>query len=212
MNRNLVHLISQAEIIKTVGRLAREIEQDYQDRSLVLVGILKGSFIFLADLVRELDIPINNIEFIRLSSYGSSMVSSGQAKITMSPPPKAIAGKDVVVIEDIVDTGITTDTALGYLQNFHPASLRLCSLLDKPARRQVSVKIDYLGFTVEDRFIVGYGIDFDQKYRQLSDICYLEKDRPSHNTENSINLTEREISANNELVLTALHHSEKSKS
>ncbi len=175
MGRNLIHLISQAEIVSTVRRLARELDRDYQDRSLVLVGILKGSFIFLADLVRELNIPIKNIEFMRLSSYGSSTVSSGKATIAMSPPAKAIAGKDIVVVEDIVDTGITTDTALRYLQNFQPASVKLCALLDKPARRQVSVQIDYLGFTVMDLFIVGYGIDFDQKYRQLPDIYYLEE-------------------------------------
>ncbi len=183
MNRNLVHLISQAEIVSTVRRLAVEIDRDYQDRSLVLVGILKGSFIFLADLVREIEIPIANIEFLRLSSYGSSMVSSGEAKITMNLPPKAIAGKDILVVEDIVDTGITTDTALRYLQNYQPASLRLCALLDKPARRQVPVKIDYLGSTVEDLFIVGYGIDFDQKYRQLPDIYYLEEEQDSETAE-----------------------------
>ena len=175
MTRKLIHLISPTEIASTVKRLAREIERDYQNCSLVLVGILKGSFIFLADLVREIKLPINNIEFIRLSSYGASMVSSGQAQITMSPPPKSIAGQHVVLVEDIVDTGLTTYTALHYLQNFHPASLRLCCLLDKPARRQVPVKSDYLGFTVENLFIVGYGIDFDQQYRQLPDICYLEE-------------------------------------
>ena len=86
-----------------------------------------------------------------------------------------IAGKDIVLVEDIVDTGITTDTALRYIQNYQPTSLRLCTLLDKPVRRQVPVKIDYVGFTVEDLFIVGYGIDFDQKYRQLPDIYYLEE-------------------------------------
>ena len=175
MSSNLVHLISRAEIFSTVRRLALEIERDHQDRSLVLIGILKGSFIFLADLVRQIDIPIENIEFLRLSSYGSSMVSSGAATITMSLSEKAIAGKDIVLVDDIVDTGITTDTALRYLQNYQPASLRLCTLLDKPVRRQVPVKIDYLGLTVEDLFIVGYGIDFDQKYRQLPDIYYLEE-------------------------------------
>ncbi len=184
MNRNLVHLISQAEIVRIVRRLAVEIDRDYQDRSLVLVGILKGSFIFLADLVREIQIPIANIEFLRLSSYGSSTISSGEAKITMNLPAKArreadlfeIVGKDIIVVEDLVDTGITTDTALRYLQNYQPASLRLCALLDKPARRQVPVKIDYLGSTVEDLFIVGYGIDFDQQYRQLPDIYYLKEE------------------------------------
>ena len=176
MGRNLVHLISQSEIASTLKQIALEIEQDYQNRSIVFVGILKGSWIFLADLVREVQIPLENIEFMRLSSYGSSMVSSGQAKITMTPPPEAIAGKNVILVEDIVDTGITTNTALQYLQNYQPASLKLCALLDKPAHRQIPIKIDYLGFTVEDKFIVGYGIDFDQKYRQLRDICYLEED------------------------------------
>ena len=183
MNRNLVHLISQAEIVSTVRRLAVEIDRDYQDRSLVLVGILKGSFIFLADLVREIQMPIANIEFLRLSSYGSSMVSSGEAKITMNLPPKEIAGKDIIVVEDLVDTGITTDTALRYLQNYQPSSLKLCALLDKPARRQVPVKIDYLGSTVENLFIVGYGIDFDQQYRQLPDIYYLEEEPQSETAE-----------------------------
>ena len=177
MSKNLVHLISQGEIVRTVKRLAGELNRDYQDRSLVLVGILKGSFMFLADLVRELDIPSENIEFMRLSSYGASRVSSGQAKITMSPPAQAIAGKDVVLVEDIVDTGITIETALRYLQNYQPASLRLCALLDKPVRRQVSVKLDYVGFTVMDVFIVGYGIDFDQKYRQLPELYYLEEEQ-----------------------------------
>jgi len=173
MRSNLVHLISQAEIANTVRRLALELDRDYRDRSLVLVGILKGSFIFLADLAREIDTPVDNIEFLRLSSYGASTVSSGEAKITMSPPSEAIAGKDVVLVEDIVDTGITTNTALQHLQNFQPATLRLCALLNKPSRRQIPVNIDYLGCEVEDLFIVGYGIDFDQKYRQLPDIYYL---------------------------------------
>ncbi|HEY9767655.1 MAG TPA: hypoxanthine phosphoribosyltransferase [Coleofasciculaceae cyanobacterium] len=186
MNSNLINLISQAEIANAVRRLGLELERDYQDRSLVLIGILKGSFIFLADLAREINLTDTNIEFLRLSSYGSSMVSSGRAKITMSPSPKAIAGKNVVLVEDIVDTGITTNTALQYLQNFQPASLRLCALLDKPSRRQVSVKIDYLGFKVEDLFIVGYGIDFNQKYRQLPDIYYLEE-HPSNNLESPNN-------------------------
>ena len=176
MSKNLVHLISQTEIVSTTKRLALKIDRDYQDRPLVLVGILKGSFVFLADLVRKLNIPLENIEFMRLSSYGSSMMSSGRAKITMSPPAEAIAGKDIILVEDIVDTGITTDTAIQYIQNFQPASVRLCALLDKPSRRQVPVQIDYLGFTVEDLFIVGYGIDFDQKYRQLPDIYYLEEE------------------------------------
>lgn len=176
MSKKLINLISKAEIATTVKRLASELDRDYQNRSLVLVGVLKGSFVFLADLIREVNIPIANIEFLRLSSYDSSMVSSGEAKNMMSIPAKAIAQKDIVIVEDIIDTGITTNTAIEYLQNFHPASLKLCALLDKPSRRQVPVAIDYLGFTIEDRFVVGYGIDFDQQYRQLPNICYLKEE------------------------------------
>ncbi|MGK7917266.1 MAG: hypoxanthine phosphoribosyltransferase, partial [Prochloraceae cyanobacterium] len=167
MGKQLVPLISQEQIAATVRQLAQELDRDYEHRSPMLVGILKGSFIFLADLVRNMKTPISNIEFIRLSSYGSSTISAGQAEVVVSLPEKAVRSQHVVLIEDIVDTGITTDTALRYLRQYQPASLKLCSLLDKPARRQVPVNIDYLGLTVPDRFVVGYGIDFAQKYRQL---------------------------------------------
>ncbi len=174
MEKKLVQLISQEEIAATVKQLAQELDRDYENRSPVLVGILKGSFIFLADLVRNMKTPISNIEFMRLSSYGSSTISSGQAEVIVSVAQKAVRGKDVVLIEDIVDTGITTDTALRHLKQYQPASLKLCSLLDKPARRQVQVTIDYLGLTVPERFVVGYGIDFASLYRQLPAIYALE--------------------------------------
>ena len=175
MGKQLVPLISQEQIAATVRQLAQELDRDYEHRSPMLVGIFKGSFIFLADLVRNMKTPISNIEFIRLSSYGSSTISSGQAEVVVSLPEKAVRSQHVVLIEDIVDTGITTDTALRYLRQYQPASLKLCSLLDKPARRQVPVNIDYLGLTVPDRFVVGYGIDFAQKYRQLPAIYALEE-------------------------------------
>lgn len=175
MERKLIQLIAQDEIATTVSRLAQELDRDYENRSLILVGILKGSFIFLSDLVRNMKTPIVSIEFMRVSSYGSSTVSSGQASVIVELPREVVTGQDIVVVEDIVDTGITTATVLNYLKSYEPSSVKLCTLLEKPARRQASVTIDYLGLTVGDRFVVGYGIDFDQKYRQLPAIYALEE-------------------------------------
>lgn len=175
MKERLELLIGQEAIANAVDRLAKAIDRDYQQRSPVVLGILKGSFIFLADLVRAMQTPIQDIEFIRVSSYGSATVSSGQAKILGNISEATIANRDVIVVEDIIDTGITTSTLLQALQRYHPASLKLCALLDKPDRRRQPVTVDYLGFTIPDRFIVGYGIDFDQSYRQLSAIYTLKE-------------------------------------
>lgn len=165
-------LFTSEEIAATIKRLAAEISQDYHGKHPVLVGILKGSFMFMADLIRLLDFPLE-VEFIRLSSYGRGRRSSGKIKVVQglhSP----IKGRDVLVIEDIVDTGLTTSFLLDYLQGEKPASLKLCTLTDKPSRRQVPVTIDYLGLTVPDKFLVGYGLDLDEKFRNLPDICVLE--------------------------------------
>ena len=170
---DLVPLFSEREIAAVVERLARELDGDYRQRAPVLVGILKGSFIFLADLVRRMKTPIHSIEFLRLSSYGSGTASSGHARIVMGLPPEAVAGRDVVVVEDIVDTGITTAAAVRYLKRRRPASVAVCALLDKPSRRQVPVEVRYVGLKAPDRFVVGYGIDVDQKYRQLPQIYAL---------------------------------------
>ncbi len=165
-------LFPRAEIAAAVSRLASEITRDYHDKHPLLIGILKGSFIFLADLVRLLDFPLE-VEFVRLSSYGSGRQTSGKVKVVQGLR-SSITGRDVLVVEDIVDTGITIAFLLDYLKKKKPASLRLCSLTDKPSRRQVPVAIDYLGFTVPDKFVVGYGLDFDEKFRNLPDICFLE--------------------------------------
>ena len=165
-------LLGRQEIAETVKRLASEISRDYQGRNPLLIGILKGSFMFMADLVRLLDFPLE-VEFIGLSSYGREKDSSGKVSVVQglrSP----IKGKDVLVIEDIVDTGLTTAFLLDYLSQEKPASLKLCALTDKPSRRQVPVNIDYLGLTVPDKFLVGYGLDWDEKFRNLPDICVLE--------------------------------------
>ncbi|MGB8699489.1 MAG: hypoxanthine phosphoribosyltransferase [Thermosynechococcaceae cyanobacterium] len=175
MTPKLVPLILQEELCQTVTRLAQTLDQDYAGQSLLAIGILKGSFIFFADLVRTMQTPIHCIEFIRLSSYGSSTMSSGAASILMGISQDLVEDQTVLLVEDIVDTGITTQTAIDYLQAYRPASLKLCALLDKPSHRKVPVAIDYLGLTVPDRFIVGYGIDFDQRYRQLPAIYYLEE-------------------------------------
>ena len=165
-------LFPRAEIEAAVSRLASEITRDYHDKHPLLIGILKGSFMFLADLVRLLDFPLE-VEFVRLSSYGSGRQTSGKVKVVQGLR-SSITGRDVLVVEDIVDTGITIAFLLDYLKKKKPASLRLCSLTDKPSRRQVPVAIDYLGFTVPDKFVVGYGLDFDEKFRNLPDICFLE--------------------------------------
>jgi len=167
-------LFSREEIEATVKRLAAEIRKDYQGKYPLLIGILKGSFMFMADLIRLLDFPLE-VEFIRLSSYGRGRESSGKIKVVQglrSP----IKGRDVLVIEDIVDTGITIAFLLDYLRKKKPASLKLCALTDKPSRRQTPVTIDYLGFTVPDKFLVGYGLDWDEKFRNLPDICFVEEE------------------------------------
>jgi len=165
-------IITRQEIEKAVARLAAEINGDYAGKQPLLIGVLKGSFMFMADLVRQLGLPVE-IDFIRLSSYGAARETSGKVRVVQGLN-KTIKGRDVLIVEDIVDTGITISFLLGYLRKKKPASLRLCALTDKPSRRRVSVAIDYLGFTVPDRFVVGYGLDFNEKFRYLPDICVVE--------------------------------------
>ena len=165
-------LFRREEIEATVSALAAEIKKDYQDKHPLLIGILKGSFMFMADLIRLLDFPLE-VEFIRLSSYGRGRSTPGEIKVVQGLR-SLVKGRDVLVIEDIVDTGLTISFLLDYLWQRNPASLKLCALTDKPSRRQVPVTIDYLGFTVPNKFIVGYGIDWDEKFRYLPDICFVE--------------------------------------
>jgi len=165
-------LIPREEIAKTVDRLALEIQRDYEGRQPLLIGILKGSFVFMADLVRRLDLPLE-LDFVRLSSYGAHCQSSGKVRVVHGVKTP-VRGRDVLVVEDIVDTGVTTSFLLEYLKRKRPASLKLCALTDKPSRRRVAVPIDYVGFTVPDKFIVGYGLDRGQRYRNLPHMCTLE--------------------------------------
>jgi len=165
-------LITRDEIAVAVRRLAAEVKRDYQDKLPLLLGILKGSFMFMADLIRQLDFPLE-VDFVRLSSYGSEKESSGRIKVVQGLHSR-VKGREVLVIEDIVDTGLTVSFFMNYLRRKKPASLKLCALTNKPSRRQAPVAIDYLGFTVPNRFLVGYGLDLNERFRNLPDICVLE--------------------------------------
>jgi len=170
-------LISPQEIKGTVERLAAEIQRDYQGKTPVLLGALKGSFVFMADLVRNLDIPLE-VEFVMLSSYGKGRKeSSGKVKLVkgLCTP---IRDRDIMIIEDIVDTGVTLSYLLGYLRHKRPATIRVCALFDKSTCRKVSVPIDYLGFKIPDEFVVGYGLDYDEKYRYLPGLYSLKEIEP----------------------------------
>jgi hypoxanthine phosphoribosyltransferase len=170
--KELKLLFSRKEIAEQVARMAREISVDYAGKKLVLVGVLKGAFVFLADLARQLTIPAT-IEFVRIASYGAKKESSGEIQVTKDVEIP-LEGKDVLIIEDIVDTGLSLKFLIEHLRAHHPASLRLCALVDKKARREVEVQVDYTGFTMTDGFIVGYGIDFNEHYRALPEIFVVD--------------------------------------
>ena len=171
MARTLKPFITERRLQARVRALGRKIRSDYAGRDLVLVGILKGSFVFMADLARAIPLPLT-CDFMRVSSYGAGTVSSGKIRMEfdLSHPVK---GKDVLLVEDIVDTGWTLNHVLDELRKKKPTSLRLAALLHKPARTRVDVPIDYLGFTIPDRFVVGYGLDFDGRYRNLPYVAVL---------------------------------------
>ena len=165
-------LITKEEIASEVARLAQEISRDYQGKHPLLLGILKGSFVFMADLIRLLEIPVE-IDFVSLSSYGSARLTSGNIKVVQELRSQ-VKGRDVLVIEDIVDTGLTVGYFLDYLKKRKPSSLKLCAIFDKPSQRQIPVPIDYRGITVPNKFVVGYGLDYNEQFRHLSDLCVVE--------------------------------------
>jgi hypoxanthine phosphoribosyltransferase len=167
----LRRLIGEQELSQRVESLARQISADYAGKQPLLVGVLKGAWVFMADLVRRLTIPAR-CDFIKLSSYGEDITTSGrvQLQLDLSLPAE---GQDVLVVEDIVDTGTCVLWLLDHLRQKDPASLRFCALIDKPARRVVPVTIDYVGFSIPDHFVVGYGIDWQERYRELPYIAYV---------------------------------------
>jgi hypoxanthine phosphoribosyltransferase len=159
-------LVSEDQIQAKVRELGARISADYAGRQLTLVSVLKGSLPFMADLMRSISVPVR-IDLMEVSSYGgTSTESSGLVRI-LKDLSASIAGEEVLLVEDIIDTGLTLNYLVRYLRGKNPASLRICTLLDKPARRLVEIPVDYTGFTIDDRFVVGYGLDFGEFYRNL---------------------------------------------
>ena len=165
-------LFSEDQLQARVREIAQEIERDYAGKEIMLISVLRGSFIFMADLCRALDLPCT-LDFMSVSSYGKGTTSSGQVQITKDLS-EDISGRHIIVVEDILDSGNTLSYLLKILQHRHPASVRLCTLLDKPERRVKPVEVHYCGFTIPDAFVVGYGLDYAEKYRNLPYIGILK--------------------------------------
>src|SRR5580658_5595071 len=165
-------MLSSEQIAARVGELGAQITRDYAGRDLVLVCVLKGSFVFAADLARAIDLPLR-IDFLGVRSYGQGTATTGVVQITQDLA-RPIDHEDVLLVEDIVDTGLTMAHLVELLRTRGPTSVRICALLHKPARARVAVAIDYLGFTIEDRFVVGYGLDLDDRYRNLPYVGVVE--------------------------------------
>lgn len=159
-------LLSEEELSAIVKRLGAEITNDYKDKNLVLVSVLKGSVIFMADLMRAIKIPCT-IDFMSVSSYGSGTKTSGVVKIIKDLDIDVVEGADLLIVEDILDSGVTLEYLIKVLSARNPKSVKICTLLDKPERRKANVKADYAGTQIPDAFVVGYGLDFDEKYRNL---------------------------------------------
>jgi len=165
-------LINQQQIIEKVKELGLQISKDYQGKELIVVGILKGAIIFLSDLIRSIEVPLT-LDFMAVSSYGAGTSSSGAVRI-LKDLECSVEGKHLLVVEDIVDTGLTLKYLLDNLKARGPASIRICTFLDKPSRRLIPVQPDYNGFAIPDRFVVGYGLDFNEQYRHLPYVAVLK--------------------------------------
>lgn len=167
-------LYSPSELKDKVRELGQKITGDYRGKDLIIVGILKGAFIFMADLVREIDLPLQ-LDFMDVTSYGPSTKSSGEVKI-IKDLDHSIQDKHVVIVEDIVDTGLTLKYITEILKKRGPHSVKICCLLDKPSRRETDIRPDYIGYSIDDNFVVGYGLDYDEKYRNYPAVCILKPD------------------------------------
>lgn len=177
MNKRYVFgdvMIGKEELQKRVSDLGTEISKDYKGESLMAICVLKGAVIFMSDLIREINVE-TKVDFMAVSSYGASTESTGVVRI-MKDLDSNIEGENVLIVEDIIDSGLTLKYLKDYLEARNPKSLRICTLLDKPERRIADVKADYVGFTIENKFIVGYGLDYNQLYRNLPYISYLEEE------------------------------------
>ena len=172
MDKNLDILITEENIKKRVSELGKKISIDYKGKEIVAIGILKGAWVFMADLVREIEIPVM-CDFIGVSSYGDAAVSSERVKL-ISDIRIPVNGKDVLLIDDIIDTGFSIKFVKDYIKSKNPAGIKMCVLLDKPSRRKEDIHVDYTGFTIPDRFVVGYGLDYAEKYRNLPYIAAIK--------------------------------------
>ena len=159
-------VVSEAEIATKVAELGARISADYAGRPVTLVSVLKGSLPFMADLMRAIELPLR-IDLMEVSSYGGNVTESSGLVRILKDLSASIEGEDVLIVEDIIDTGLTLNYLIRYLRGKAPATLRICTLLDKPARRLVEIPVDYVGFTIPDQFVVGYGLDYDERYRNL---------------------------------------------
>lgn len=164
-------LLSAEQIARRTAELSQQITHDYRGSDLVIVGVLNGAFIFVADLVRQIELP-TTVDFLRVCSYGEATSSSGVVQIRKDIDV-SVEGRDLLLVEDIVDTGLTASFLVRHFELTNPKTLRVCTLLDKKCRRQVSFDADYVGFEIGDDFVVGYGLDFNERYRNLPDICVL---------------------------------------
>ena len=162
-------LISEEMITQRTQELAKKISDDYRGKRLIMVCVLTGAMVFFADLIRQIDIPVE-VDTIVASSYGAGMTTSGSVRISKDIKYD-ISGKHVILVEDIIDTGVTLKTLTKMLATRAPESLKVCSLLDKPSRRKVDFEGDYVGFKIPDEFVVGYGLDYAEKYRNLPEVC-----------------------------------------
>ena len=167
-------LITEEQIREKAKEIGAQITKDYAGKEIILIGILRGAVPWMAEVMKRIELDMV-IDFMAVSSYGAATKSSGVVKINKDLDVN-IDGRDIVIVEDIVDSGVTLSYLEGYLKSRGAASIRLCSLLDKPEGRRVDIKADYVGFTVDDRFIVGYGLDYDQRYRNLPYITWLESE------------------------------------
>jgi len=168
-------LIDEQTLTKKVHEMAQQITADYKDKPLLIVGILKGSVPFMADLFRLIDLEELSIDFMSVSSYGSGTVSSGRIRI-LKDLDVDIAGKNVLIVEDIVDTGFTLSKLKEMLLLRNPASLKICTILNKPSRRTTEIDVDYIGFDIPDEFIIGYGLDYNEKFRNLPYVGVLKRE------------------------------------
>jgi hypoxanthine phosphoribosyltransferase len=159
-------LLTEEQISTRVAELGARISADYQGRTLTLVSVLKGSLPFMADLMRAIDLPLR-IDLMEVSSYGGATTESSGLVRILKDLSASIAGEDVLIVEDIIDTGLTLNYLIRYLRGKNPATLRICTLLDKPARRLVEIPVDYIGFEIPDQFVIGYGLDYGEVYRNL---------------------------------------------